>query len=154
QTGECLCKKISFRTTGPEINFAICHCDNCRRKTGTVFTANAWFQDTNFEFTSGSELLQQQYDALMDSWDIVNNWFCSNFGSLMLTKGYRMPGISIVPCGLFRGKQEWKPDYEQYRRSRTCLVECVESAKDESRYDGRPELHEFERVWGKSGKAP
>jgi hypothetical protein len=30
---------------GDEINFAICHCTNCRRNCGATYTANAWFPD-------------------------------------------------------------------------------------------------------------
>lgn len=45
RTGACLCKKITFRVEGQEINFAICHCTNCRRNCGATYTANAWFPD-------------------------------------------------------------------------------------------------------------
>lgn len=45
RTGACLCKRITFRVTGEEINVAICHCDNCQRNCGAPYTANAWFRD-------------------------------------------------------------------------------------------------------------
>jgi hypothetical protein len=67
----------------------------------------------------------------------------------MLTKSPRMEGVTILPCGLFDAQQDWKPSYEQWRRSRVCFVDDIPGVKDESRYSGFPDMKEFERVWGK-----
>jgi hypothetical protein len=36
----------SLFAVGQEINFAICHCTDCRSHCGAIYTANAWFHDT------------------------------------------------------------------------------------------------------------
>ncbi|KAF2714414.1 hypothetical protein K504DRAFT_420223 [Pleomassaria siparia CBS 279.74] len=149
RTGACLCKQITFRVVGPELNFAICHCTNCRRNCGSAYTANAWFPDSQFEWTTGESLLKQHDDALTETGGVVHRFFCTNCGSAMMTRSFRMPGVSIIPSGLFDGPQVWKPDYEQWRRSKVNFVDRVNGVKNESRYDEFPDTREFERVWGK-----
>lgn len=39
--GSCVCEKIHYELTGPPITNIICHCDNCRKITGSVFMANS-----------------------------------------------------------------------------------------------------------------
>lgn len=72
----------------------------------------------------------------------------------MITTSPRMPGISIIPSGAFDGVHEWKPSYEQWRRSKVCFVDAMGAVKDESRYDEHPDLKEFEDIWSKSGVKP
>lgn len=72
----------------------------------------------------------------------------------MLTTSPRMPGIKIVPSGAFDGVQEWKPSYEQWRRSKVCFVDAIRAVDEKSRYDEHPDLREFEEIWRKSGLKP
>jgi hypothetical protein len=65
-----------------------------------------------------------------------------------------MPGITILPSGVFDGQYEWKPNYEQWRRSKICFVAAIPAVKDESLYDEHPDLKEFEDIWSKSGTRP
>ncbi|UPX09873.1 uncharacterized protein EKO05_0000553 [Ascochyta rabiei] len=154
RTGACLCKKITFRVEGEELNFAICHCTNCRRNCGATYTANAWFPDKQFEWTTGEDLLKQYDDRDTETSEVVHRWFCTDCGSPMMTKSPRMPGITIVPSGVFDGQHNWKPSYEQWRQSKVCFVEPIRAVKDKSRYDQHPDLNEFEDIWGKSGARP
>jgi hypothetical protein len=95
--------------------------------------------------------MKQYDDRDTSTGEVVHRWFCSNCGSPMLTKSPRMPGVTIIPCGLFDEKQEWKPSYEQWRQSKVCFVTDVPGVKEGSRYEGFPDLEEFEKVWAKSG---
>jgi hypothetical protein len=67
----------------------------------------------------------------------------------MMTKSPRMPRVTIIPIGLFSGQQELAPNYEQWRGSRVCFVNAIKGVKDESKYEGFPDVKEFERVWVK-----
>ncbi|KAJ4992540.1 hypothetical protein SVAN01_01923 [Stagonosporopsis vannaccii] len=154
RTGACLCRKITFRVEGQELNFAICHCTNCRRNCGATYTANAWFLDKHFKWTSGEELLKQFDDRDTETGEVVHRRFCTNCGSPMLTKSPHMPGITIVPSGVFDGQHEWKPSYEQWRRSKVWFVDPIRAVRGESRYDEYPNLKEFEEIWAKSGTRP
>lgn len=42
--GSCLCQEIQYEVTGaPQITL-LCHCDDCRKVTGSVFMANSIYQ--------------------------------------------------------------------------------------------------------------
>jgi hypothetical protein len=60
-----------------------------------------------------------------------------------------MPGVTIVPSGLFDGQHDWKPNYEQWRNSRMCFVEDVKAVREGSLYPTSPDLREFKRIWAK-----
>lgn len=107
-----------------------------------------------FKWTAGEKLLKQYDDRDTETGEVVHRWFCSNCGSPMLTKSPRMPGITIIPSGVFDGSHEWKPNYEQWRRSKVCFVDSIRAVPDESRYDEHPDLREFEDIWSKSGITP
>lgn len=58
-----------------------------------------------------------------------------------------MVGVTILPIGLFDTKEEWKPSYEQWLCSRVGFVDDIRAVRDKSRYEGRPDKKEFERIW-------
>lgn len=37
--GRCMCGAVSFEATPPELSFHVCHCDMCRRWSGSAFMA-------------------------------------------------------------------------------------------------------------------
>lgn len=42
--GSCLCQRVQYEVTGPPKMRLLCHCDNCRKVTGSTFMANALYQ--------------------------------------------------------------------------------------------------------------
>jgi hypothetical protein len=36
-TGRCLCGKVTYKLDGPMVYNVLCHCENCRHVTGTLF---------------------------------------------------------------------------------------------------------------------
>lgn len=102
---------------------------------------------------SGAELLKQYDDRDTSTGEVVHRWFCTNCGSPMLTQSPRMPGLKIIPSGLFLGQHKWQPSYEQWRCSRVCFVDDIRGINEKSRYEGFPDRREFQRVWAASGTA-
>lgn len=149
RTGSCLCKKITFKVTGPDVNCAVCHCTNCRRNNGSTYSVKAWFPDKRFKFTSGEELLKQHDDSDTNTGGVVNRWFCSNCGSPLLTRSFRVPGVAIINVGLFDETWDWKIDFEQWRKSRLGFVEDIPGVSDDCKYDDFPDKSEFDRVRAK-----
>ncbi|HIG40708.1 MAG TPA: hypothetical protein EYQ14_09240 [Gammaproteobacteria bacterium] len=45
---ECFCGQFKVVVEGPFGDVRYCHCSQCRRKTGTAFTANAKIDRSNF----------------------------------------------------------------------------------------------------------
>lgn len=45
-TGSCLCQKVRYKVTGAPLTTIICHCDSCRKSTGSAFMANSFYLKT------------------------------------------------------------------------------------------------------------
>ncbi|KAJ5885134.1 hypothetical protein N7495_009644 [Penicillium taxi] len=79
-TGACLCKKIVYRidtaSKNPEI--ILCHCNSCKRYTGSSFSANIVVPHSAFEYTRGSPKL---YLDRSDKGGEVRREFCPDCGT-------------------------------------------------------------------------
>ena len=56
-TGRCHCEQVKFQITGPVSEFMHCHCQSCRRITGTVFGASAVVARAHLRVTQGEDRL-------------------------------------------------------------------------------------------------
>ena len=62
----------------------------------------------------------------------------------MLTGSYRVPGVAIVPSGLFDDPDEgWEVDYEQFSKRKVVFGK---EADVDKRFENHPGKEEFERV--------
>jgi len=101
----------------------------------------------DFAWIAGSEASKQYDDRDTSTGEVVHHWFCTNYGSPMLTQSPRMPGVKIIPIDIFDGQHKWQPNYEQWRCSRVCFVDDIRGIKEKSRYEGFPDVEECARVW-------
>lgn len=92
--GGCHCDAVRFRLTGPLTPILICHCDDCRRISGTSWAATS-VPDHCFKITSSLSTLHWYKSS---SW--AKRGFCTACGACMF---YRMHGegrTSIAPGAL------------------------------------------------------
>jgi hypothetical protein len=79
--GSCLCGGVQFelvRATGP---FELCHCNRCRKVSGSAFMAGIGVRREDFRFVRGQELVRS-YDApILDAPPAYRSTFCSRCGS-------------------------------------------------------------------------
>lgn len=52
-TGGCLCGAVRYRATADPIRAVICHCETCRRVSGSAFLSFVHFPKASFTWTSG-----------------------------------------------------------------------------------------------------
>lgn len=45
-TGSCLCGGIQYEVTGEPMKRVMCHCENCRKFTGSSFMANSFMKES------------------------------------------------------------------------------------------------------------
>jgi hypothetical protein len=79
--GSCLCGGVQFelaRAAGP---FELCHCNRCRKVSGSAFMAGIGVRREDFRFVRGEELVRS-YDApILDAPPAYRSTFCSRCGS-------------------------------------------------------------------------
>lgn len=55
--GSCLCGHITYRITQPLTQLIFCHCDFCRKATGTAYSSNSLVSREHFHLTQGESEL-------------------------------------------------------------------------------------------------
>ena len=80
-TGSCLCKKVTYKVVGEPMRFYHCHCERCRKATGTGHATNIMVKpDTEIEWLSGEDLLGRYK---VPEAERFYNCFCKECGSPM-----------------------------------------------------------------------
>lgn len=93
-TGHCYCGAVSFEISGESDWVGHCHCESCRRASGSVMTTFAGFDENQviFSGTPPSRYITK---------DGVTRSFCSHCGSPVAYQGENQPGRIHLQLGLF-----------------------------------------------------
>jgi len=93
-TGGCCCGDITFTVEDNFSNFFFCHCEQCRKLTGSAHASNLFTTTDNINWLSGKEKIKR-YD---DPERTFSQAFCQNCGSGLpyLTQSGKS---LIVPAG-------------------------------------------------------
>ncbi|MFV2060316.1 MAG: GFA family protein, partial [Gammaproteobacteria bacterium] len=113
--GSCLCGQVSYETTGTSERFYHCHCERCRKASGTGHASNIMVKATDFQWLSGSELLRcyKVPDA-----ERFYTLFCSNCGSAMPREVPEL-GVTVIPAGSLDGEPAIQPQARIFWDSRS-----------------------------------
>ena len=50
----CSCGKVQVACDGDPVRVSMCHCLECQRRTGSVFSSQAWFSREQTTFTGNT----------------------------------------------------------------------------------------------------
>lgn len=92
----CCCGSCSvYVQDEPDIN-AICHCSNCKRRTGSAFGWSTYFADERVTGRSGDFRLYEVAGR-----NPQQRWFCGVCGSTVLWKAAAWPRHTGIAGGCF-----------------------------------------------------
>jgi hypothetical protein len=94
-TGKCLCGEITYTAIGQPVVVAQCHCEECRRLSGTGHTVGAMFASE--AVTVSGKLSDFSYSS--DKGSKVTKAFCATCGSPIYGKNSRLPDHLTLPLG-------------------------------------------------------
>ncbi|KAJ6581783.1 Mss4-like protein [Mycena capillaripes] len=110
--GSCLCRKVRFKVVGDPFSYAVCHCINCKKFSGSAFMTNAFFSHDNITVIEGQELVRKYHDNNTTSGNTLTRSFCSECGtSLFLSSPTKTDWISVCPASV-DDSQSWPPRRE------------------------------------------
>ena len=101
-TGHCYCGAIKFETSGDPVNVSHCHCESCRRHTGSAMITFASFRPEDIKFT-GNQPTKFTTD------DTVSRGFCSRCGSPISYESGRNEYVFLY-AGIFDEPGELNPE--------------------------------------------
>lgn len=105
-TGGCLCGAIRYEVNGDPVRVANCHCDDCRKATGSSFATNAFFKEDDITVLQGEP---KSFQHTADSGNTMTKQFCGDCGSQLFGMGSGRPGIKNIKVGTIDDASSIRP---------------------------------------------
>lgn len=112
--GSCLCGSVSYEITGDAGQFWHCHCERCRKATGTGHASNILMTPNSVKWISGNDLLNYYKVPEAKRFATV---FCSICGSLM-PRVAPDESFALVPAGTLDNDPGVRPEGRIFQDSR------------------------------------
>jgi hypothetical protein len=118
-TGKCLCQAVTFECDelGPA---GYCHCEDCRRCTGSAFNVSVRCAADGLRILSG-EL--GSFTKNGDSGCELTRHFCQTCGSPVFTSSPRDPAVIYVKAGLLDDPEAVRPALQCWTRSKVAWAD-------------------------------
>jgi len=113
-SGKCLCGNVRYSISAGPDRMGQCHCEDCRRTSGTGHISNAFF-NINAVTIEGEAA---SYSTKADSGSTLTRFFCPNCGSRMFGKNSSKPDIISVTAGTLDNAEWFKPGFIVYNRDK------------------------------------
>lgn len=93
--GSCLCGSVKYKVGGELQRFYHCHCQRCRKATGTGHASNLLMKLANISWTLGEELVTCYK---VPEAERFRNCFCSHCGS-PVPRFIKELDMVVIPAG-------------------------------------------------------
>ncbi|KAF8060827.1 Mss4-like protein [Lyophyllum atratum] len=124
--GSCLCHSVEYTITGEPFTFYVCHCQNCRKSSGSAFLANAFFKPEQVVVTRGSEHVKAYRDTNTASGNALLRSFCPSCGASLFLENNKKE-FKIVNVGTVDEDVDWVPRGERYAECRKSWVQGIKT---------------------------
>lgn len=129
--GSCLCGEVTFVVEGDFERFYLCHCERCRKDTGSAHAANLFSSSARLRWLSGEESVRT-YD--FNSTGHIKS-FCVHCGSAL--PNLQMDGtLLVVPAGSLDSDVPNRPDGHIFTARRANWDTALETVPA---FDGLPD---------------
>ena len=121
--GSCLCNNIKFKIIGNFDNFYLCHCEYCRKDSGSAHSATLFSSSAKLEWTEQKSKIQ--VFQLENSRHVKA--FCSNCGSALPNQPAE--DLILVPAGSLDTPLDKQPDSHIFIGSKAKWDHSLETIK-------------------------
>jgi hypothetical protein len=112
-SGSCLCGAVNYTVTGEERHFYHCHCQRCRKASGTGHASNLFVRGP-ITWNSGEDLVRTF--KLPDA-ERFSNTFCTRCGGRvpLFVEAFK---VAFIPAGSLDDEPVMKPEARVFTGSR------------------------------------
>lgn len=103
----CHCGKLALLCAGEPAKVSLCHCFDCQRRTGSLFSVAAFFPRTHVEMIGGDAGVFRRPSA--SGFD-VSFHFCRECGSNLWWEPDRLPNLIGIAAGAFADRDFPMPE--------------------------------------------
>jgi len=111
--GSCLCGGVKFEIRGSKGPFELCHCNRCRKATGSAFAAALRVRGKDLRIVQGQELIKTFEAPIIDAPPPYTNRFCGRCGSPVPVPSDDASCFE-VPAGALDDDPKIRPDKHIY----------------------------------------
>lgn len=122
--GSCLCGRVQFSFSLPHVRFNYCHCESCRKTTGSAFAANILIPTAQFRWETEESLVSRFTDTVVNPG--FRRWFCSQCGG-SVPRLNRTDEFMVVPAGLLDSPISVRPERNIYWCERADWLVTVDA---------------------------
>jgi hypothetical protein len=121
-SGSCLCGAVRFEIEGKFERFYLCHCEHCRKDTGSAHAANLFSSTATLKWLAGKEQVRQfNLPGTRHS-----KGFCAGCGSAL--PRIELDGaLIVVPAGSLDSGVRIRPDAHIFVSSRASWDDALET---------------------------
>ena len=123
-TGHCLCEGVRFTIDGDIGPAGYCHCEDCRRMTGSAFNISSPVALAGFALVSGK---LGSFTKLGDRGNELTRYFCLDCGSPIYTSAPKHAETIYVKCGVLDDPLLVQPVLEAWRDSKVTWAEIPQT---------------------------
>ena len=120
-TGKCLCGNVTYTIHSAPVRMGQCHCEDCRRSTGTGHASNAFFPEDNVHIKGETS----HFDVITDTGSTLTRYFCPNCGSRLFSSNSAIANIIGVTAGTVDDSSWFKADAIVYNKSKP-VWDCMD----------------------------
>lgn len=124
--GSCLCGGVRFEIAKAVGPFELCHCNRCRKTSGSAFSAMVGVEASDYRLLAGAELISS-YDApILRAPPPYRSSFCRRCGSPVPNPD---PGAEWfeIPAGSLEGDPGLRPDKHIFVELRPAWFEITDA---------------------------
>ena len=118
-SGHCYCGAVTFEINGKSDWIGHCHCESCRRHSGSVMTTFAGFKLDQVAFTGATP-----HRFITD--DGVTRRFCGQCGSPISYEDKNRPGEIHMQLGLFDDLESLEPQDHTFLKEKPSWLHADE----------------------------
>jgi hypothetical protein len=125
RTASCRCGQLKLTATGEPIRLSVCHCLNCKKRSGSAFAVQARWRAGEVTIEGRSK----EFTKSGDSGDEAHFHFCPECGSDVYYIADAMADLVAVPLGAFDDPFFGTPEYSVYEGRKQPWVEITGTAE-------------------------
>src|ERR1700682_3226469 len=107
--GSCLCGGVRFEIEKAAGPLELCHCNRCRKVSGSAFLAGLYVSSKDFRLIDGADLIATFEAPILRQPPPYRTFFCNRCGSPVPNPHPQSDTVEI-PAGLLDGDPQLKAD--------------------------------------------
>ena len=121
-TASCRCGQLKAMVTGEPVRVSVCHCLDCKKRSGSAFAVQARWSVDQFK----SDGKSRTFTHRADSGNRISHHFCPECGSSLhyVIEG-KFDGLVAIPLGAFDDPYFVSPKFSVWEERKSDWVEIL-----------------------------